>query len=353
MKKLLSALLVVLMVVSVVGGCSTSESAEVNPEDDTAAVEPIDEEPLEEPETALKVALILPGSINDAGWSASAYEGLVKIEEEYGAEISYTENTSMSDQDGVFRLYAEGGFDIIFAHGNEYADGATRIAPDYPDIQFCITASDVVQEPNISSLNTDNAEMGFLTGVVAAVASENQVVGMIGGMDIPAIADSVKGFEVGAKYINMDIEVLSSYIGNFDDGVHAKEVANSMIEMGADVLMHDAGPAGNGVIEACIDGDVYAIGAISDQSALAPETVIVSGIADMPSAFKAFVDLYYTDGFSPASVALGAQEDTVYLMTHDVYDSALSDEQKATVDQVISDLMDGSLDIRTLGEFNL
>ena len=32
-----------------------------------------------------KVAMLLPGSISDAGWNALAYEGLVAIEKELGA----------------------------------------------------------------------------------------------------------------------------------------------------------------------------------------------------------------------------------------------------------------------------
>ena len=38
-----------------------------------------------------KVAMLLPGSISDAGWNALAYEGLKAIEKELGAEISHAE----------------------------------------------------------------------------------------------------------------------------------------------------------------------------------------------------------------------------------------------------------------------
>lgn len=347
MRKLTTMLLVLLIAITFLPGCSnnTAEETSVEP------VEASDDVVVEEP---LMVACLIPESINDGGWSAGAYYGLLKIEEVFGAEISYTENVELSDHDEVFRMYAVQGYDIIFAHGNEFADSAARVAPEFPDVQFCVTASIAMEESNLSSVNTDNAQQGFIEGVVAATITKSDVVGIIGGMDIPSISDSVIGFELGAKYVNPDVRVISTYVGDFMDAARAKEIATSMIDEGADVLMHNAGPAGNGLFEACEDAGVYALGSIVDQAEVAPDTIVTSGIADMPMAFKVFTDMYLANGSPIAtSVALGIKENTVYLAPYHDFEDVLTAEQKDSISQVVEDIRNDILDIRDLGTFSM
>ena len=87
-----------------------------------------------------KVAMLLPGSISDAGWNALAFEGLKAIEKELGAEISHAETRTPSDQEEQFRSYALDGYNLVFGHGYEFQDPAKAVAPDYPETIF-ITSS--------------------------------------------------------------------------------------------------------------------------------------------------------------------------------------------------------------------
>lgn len=344
MKKFLSVLLVLMMVMTLVVGCGS--------EGDSAG-EPSDNGDAGSDETPLKVALILPGPINDGGWCASAYEGIVMIEKDFGAEIAYNESTPISDYDEVFRMYANSGFDIIFGHGGEFGDAAMRVAPEYPDVQFAVTSTDIVQQPNVSSVQNDNAAQGFLQGVVAAVVTETNVVGAVGGMNIPSISDSLVGFEAGAKYVNPDIKVLRTLTGDFEDAGQAKEVAQSMIDSGADLVMQNADHAGMGVIEAAEENGVWAIGSIGDQYELAPKTVLVSGVAEMPVAFEAFVKKYLEagDDFKAGNFMMGIAEGVIYLSPF--YDHELTDEQHAQIDQIVEDVKTGKINPRDYGDFQM
>ena len=78
-------------------------------------------------------------------------------------------------------------------------------------------------------------QSGFLAGAVAAMYSENGVVGMIGGSISPYIKDSVEAFAEGAKYINPDAEVLTGYTESMTDIAKGKEMGMAFIEQGADV----------------------------------------------------------------------------------------------------------------------
>lgn len=66
---------------------------------------------------SLKVALCVTGAVNDMGFCQSAYEGLVLLEEKYGAEIAYTENLQAADMAAAFTDYAANGYDIVIGHG--------------------------------------------------------------------------------------------------------------------------------------------------------------------------------------------------------------------------------------------
>lgn len=341
MKKLVILLMVMCMLIGMVG-CSDNGSV-ANSNTDT--------ENESEPADPFKVAMVLPTSINDAGWSAAAYEGLLMIEELYDAEIAYNENTPVSDYDEVFRLYASNGFDVVFAHGAQYADSILRIAPEYPDVQFCLTSCTFTQDPNVSSIHNQNGQQGFLEGVVAAVVSETEIVGIIGGMDIPSISNSVTGFEAGAKYINPDIEVLMTYTGDFEDAGKVKEIALAMIDEGADVLTHNAASAGNALFEAIIQGDIYGLGSISDQSGMAPDHVITSGIVDLPTSFLAFIEMYMLDDFQAGTFGMGVEDGIIYLAPFYGFEEILTDEQKATIMAVEEKMKAGDLDINDYGDF--
>jgi basic membrane protein A len=77
--------------------------------------------------SGFKVAMILPGPIDDQAWSQSGHEGLQLIEKEIGAEVAYTaDSSSMSEAEveQIFRQYATEGYDFIIAHGGQYIPAA-------------------------------------------------------------------------------------------------------------------------------------------------------------------------------------------------------------------------------------
>lgn len=61
-------------------------------------------------------------------------------------------------------------------------------------------------------------------------------------------------------------------------------MANTVITNGADVIFHAAAATGLGVIEACHEAGVYAIGVDSDQSGISPDTVRTSAMKRVDNA---------------------------------------------------------------------
>ena len=70
----------------------------------------------------IRVACLLPGSASDRSWSQFGYEALMKVKNELGAEVAYSENIADADLLPALRGYASAGYDVIFGHGGQFQD---------------------------------------------------------------------------------------------------------------------------------------------------------------------------------------------------------------------------------------
>lgn len=331
MKKFLSLLLALVMVLSLVACGGPAGEDEV--EGDVVADEGT-------AESDLKVAIIFPGTINDKGWTFSAYEGLLAIEESYGCEINYVESTPVTNAEEAFRNYANSGYNVIFGHGSEYYDAAAIVAEDFPDVSFIVTSTDYSNGSNLASVNTLPTQMGFLAGVAAAHATKSKVVGAIGSVPFVSIVDALNGYIAGVKSVDPSIKVLTNMTGDDTDTVKTHEVAIAMMEQGADVIMNDANAAGQGVIEACNEKNCLYIACIADHSELAPDTCIVSCCNALSAAMDYVVGKVVDGTFTGQFYPLGCEAGAVYYVVNEpVWNTVLSAEGQAAVQAAFDDFV--------------
>jgi simple sugar transport system substrate-binding protein len=227
----------------------------------------------EESGEPFKMGLLVPGSANDEGWNQIAYDALLRIEDELGAEISYVElEQNPASFEKAFRDYASQGYDMVLGHGFEFQDAAQTVSKEYPDTYFFISSSRIY-DGNVIGLNTDSSQPFYLMGVMAARLGQG--AGVIGGMEIPPISEAITGFINGAKSVDPNYPVSSTYIGNFTDAAAAKEAALGMMAEGADVIIPDADVAGLGVYQAVQEAgpEVVTFGVFGDFTDKAPDNV--------------------------------------------------------------------------------
>lgn len=261
----------------------------------------------------VKVALVLPGSANDKGWNQEAYDGLEKIKD-LGCETAYSENVQASDYETIFRGYADQGFNVVFGHGTEFEDVAEKVAEDYPDTIFCITSSDISQDPNVCSLQNLNNEQGFIAGVVAALATESKKVAAIGGMEIPSIQSYIMGFE-----------------------------------QGADIVSQDADEAGLGLFEAIKDAPdgVYAIGAVKDQYDECPGKVLTSATNQISDGMKVVIEDYIKEGLEAKCYKFGIKEGVIGLADYHDCADVLTDDEKQFVTDTMDKIANGEIEVKS------
>jgi basic membrane protein A and related proteins len=236
---------------------------------------------------AFKVALLTAGPVSDAGWNAGAYEGLQLIKKELGAEVSHQQTKSPAEFEGAFRDYAQQGYDVIIAHGNEYGDAALKVAKDYPDALFIVSAGGV-SAPNVLSMAYDLGQATYLCGEIAALMSKTGKLACVGGVEIPSVKSTFISFEGGAKAAKPGVTVTTAYVGNWEDQNAAKQQTVALMNAGHDFLIHNADQAGLGVIQAVRENrakGAYIFGTNKNQNDLAPEVMPASAVLNIPKAF--------------------------------------------------------------------
>ena len=234
----------------------------------------------EAPES-IKVGMVTDaGGINDQSFNQSAWEGLEALAEENDAiEVNYLESATDADYASNIQTFIDEGYDLIICGGFMLA-GATREAAEAnPDQKFAIVddASNA-DLANVACLMFSQEQASYLVGVVAGMMTESNKIGYVQGQVTDTMNLFGYGYIAGAESVNPDVEVMQFNVNSFTDAATGSAGATDMITNGADIIYHAAGGSGAGVIQACVDNGIYAIGVDTDQSYLAPETVITSAM---------------------------------------------------------------------------
>ena len=82
-------------------------------------------------DATFKVALLTPGPISDQGWNGSAYAGLMRVKDSLGAQTSHIQTKTPAEFEENFRQYGSSGYALVFGHGFEFQDAASRVAPEF------------------------------------------------------------------------------------------------------------------------------------------------------------------------------------------------------------------------------
>jgi basic membrane protein A and related proteins len=226
-----------------------------------------------------KVAIAMPGTISDKGWSESAYTALKKAKAELGIEFSYSEKVEQPDQVEVLSDYARKGYNLIIGHGGEYQDAIERVAKDFPNTKFVVN-NGVKAGGNVANVDFYFSQLGYLMGYTAAKVSKTKTVGVLVAEEFKFTLDSTAGFRAGAEAAVPGTKVLYSVMGDWNDVAKGKEAALGQISQGADVLWPTMDAANVGALQAVKEKGAKAIGLYYDAIKDWPDIMIQSAILD-------------------------------------------------------------------------
>jgi basic membrane protein A len=301
------------------------------------------------PKSTLRIAVVTDALFSDRGWGESSKNAAEFIRDKYGFEVATEDNVSIAGIESTLERYAEEGYDLIIAHGVQWGDPALRVGDRHTDVRIAVFTG-LVESENVESIFPQQQQGSFLLGALAGMMTETGVIGYVGGEEYPNVVNIFEGYKQGAKAVNSEVEIIGTYLNDWDNPAKGKEAATSIIRQGADVVFHVADSSGHGVIESAKENGAYALGAVQDQNPLAPGTVLSSFVLDVDKAYSQAVDagLQGTLGgeIRKPGIETGkgaAGDGVVYLASFHGLEGEVPAEVKSRLQELTSGLLDGEI----------
>jgi simple sugar transport system substrate-binding protein/basic membrane protein A len=271
----------------------------------TAALAPLAGTPLVHAQQGGKVAMLLPGSINDQSWNASGHAAIVKLKG-MGVETAFSENVPPADHIETMKDYARRGFSPVIGHSGRFLSAAQRVGPEFEKTMFIVGAGSSGMGKNVASINYDDSQVGYLMGVLAGRMTKTGKIGSVNGLEgLPNVVNQVGAFRQGVKSVRPNAEVRVIYIKDMEDAAMAKEAALTLIAGGADFVFGKLNAGQGGIIQAAKEKNVYATGRSFAHVQAAPQTVLSAIIENWEAMYLAAIADARAGKLAPSLVMYG------------------------------------------------
>jgi basic membrane protein A len=312
-------------------------------------------------------------SFNEAGWC-----GTLAGNDAVGGTAEVVVTESAEDYDSNIQSLIDEGFNIIVTYGFALGNATLAAAIENPEVNFigldqfyCIDAEGqpdtepadapdcdgngdfATLVPNAQGLIFAEAQSGYLAGVLACSISESGTIGAVGGIfSVPPVPQFIGGYHNGCLSVNPDATVLVEYVSDdiavaFNDPDTGRQLADQMVEAGADVLFQVAGGSGQGVLSAACDNDLYAIGVDVDQFLSSPDhqdCIVTSAEKKIVAAITAAIERVGDGSAEGGNILNDATNEGIGLAPYHNFEDLITDEIQAAIDEALAGLADGSID---------
>ena len=266
MKRYLSILLAVVMVMGLLAGCGGTDT-----------------QPQGGETGEYKVAMITDYcDITDQSFNQTSYEGCEAYCEPNGVKLKYFKPLHDADAERIAMVdIAVGeGYNIIVTPGYAFAPTIIATAEMYPDVKFIaldVSAADFGDweiPSNVYSAVYQEELCGYMAGV-AAVKMGYKHIGFMGGMAVPAVVrygyGFVQGVDAAARELGIENEIVLEYIyaNAFSGDADITAVMDTWYqEMGVEIVFSCAAGAYTSASEAAAKVGGKLIGVDVDQKAI-------------------------------------------------------------------------------------
>lgn len=325
-------------------------------------------------DAAYNIAMVYAlGGTGDESFSDAANAGLNEAADMFDIAFEDAGPQSSGEFDDFQTQFARSSnpdYDLIICLGFEQvtplagSEDSEGNADEFADQNWALLDA-VVDKPNVESWTYAANEGAYVAGEAAASLSgqefsagagstdpSSKTLGFVGGVEVPPVQTFEAGFEAGMKSVDEEFELLTAYVGGFDNPGDVEEAARSMIDNGADVLLHGAGAGGSGLFQACQDRGRFAFGADAPQSETASDfsDVILGSIIkgvdqSVINAIDRVVNNEYEGG---VSFQLGAGEGGFEVPWGVDIGSEIPQSVKDQADTTIQQIADGEIDVPQL-----
>lgn len=303
------------------------------------------------------------GGIDDKSFNATAWKGVTDAQTQLGIEGKYLESKEVADFEKNINAFIDEKCDLIITVGFLLGDATKAAAEAHPELKFSIV--DNSYNPaiaNVVSQAFQTDEASFLAGYLAAGVSKTGIVGTFGGMNIPTVSIFMDGFYRGVMHYNEvhgttvkvlgwnpDDETAGLFTNDFSDQQKGSDMATSLMDEGADIIMPVAGPVGLGTAAAVKErGNAYVIGVDSDWVLTNPDyaDITLTSVMKLMDATTFAVIQSVLDGTYVGGNTVGTLDNNgVALAPFHGLESVVPAELVAELETVKADLISGAIEL--------
>lgn len=241
-----------------------------------------------------KMAMIFPGSIQDADFNTVGYVALQEVAKSHDVQVAYSESVAVADAERVSREYINAGHDIIAYHGGQFPTIMRKLAGQFPNVIFITEASGPLPDtpPNAWVLGRKWHSGYYALGTLGALATKTNKVGFVGGVRIPDVVASTNAVYQALKDHNPKAQLVWNHTGDFNDGVKNRQTAEAQIGAGADFIITFVNLGVYGVAEAAKASPrpVLLTTFMTDKWDVAPKHFAASLLANFSTPYKHIVE---------------------------------------------------------------
>ncbi|MDR3573758.1 MAG: BMP family ABC transporter substrate-binding protein [Anaerolineaceae bacterium] len=317
-----------------------------------------------------KVCLVTDvGGINDKSFNATAWKGVTDAQTAFGLNNpAYLQSKQQTDYAKNIQAYIDAKCDLIVTVGFLLGDATAAAAKANPTAKFAIV--DNAYDPpvaNIRALTFSTDQAGFLAGYLAAGMTKTGKIGTFGGLQIPTVTIFEDGYYAGAMYYNKvhstTVQVLGwdpikktgLFAGGFNDQTQGKNLANNLLQEGADIIMPVAGAVGLGAaaaIQANGNGAMV-IGVDTDWTVSASDytsITLTSVMKNMDVAVKDTIASVIAGNFQGGNYVGTLANNGVQIAPFHAFDSKVPDALKTELTQLKADIISGKVSVTPVAQ---
>lgn len=289
-----------------------------------------------------KIAVVLPGAANDAGWNSLGFEGVVRLRSELGATVDYAENVTPDKEVSVMRDFATKGYKLIIVLGFQYTDSIKKVAPEFPATWF-VQINGFSSGPNFASVTFKYEEASYLAGVAAGMTSKSDIFGVILGPKYPSEMALEAGYTQGVKSVKPSATFNVTHMPGWDDVQGATAIATDLYAKGADIVFQDLSYNDQGPMKLAQAQNKQLVNILFyDINYLSPDPNLVNILFSVSAPFTSMAKLWKDNKLEGKVYQVGIKEQALLLSP---FRGKLSKASQEQFEKVRADIMAGNLKI--------
>jgi len=306
----------------------------------------------------LKVGLVSGvGGFDDRGFNQLALQGLKLAGNELNVNVDSRGSTDTAAIRQNIDYFIQQNFNLIITLGYDATALTLDAAQKNPLVKFALIDDSPENIPtNMSCYAFRVDQPAFLCGFLAAswvgtIDPENPVAGWVGGPRVTSIEQFRVAYLAGIQYFNdkyqKEIQTLGAYTSSFSDTLQGVMIADSLINLGADLIFPFAGKTGNGVLYKTKEKGKWSIGVDIDQYFSIPEVadmLITSCLKKLDNTIYDLIKKTDSGEWEGNTIYFGSLANgKVDIAPFHNYDASIPDSIKNAINELRTGIISGSV----------